>query len=46
VISILLLLATTLLILYVKVQEEDLKQDSISCAVDQEITPEEALKDI
>ena len=46
IISIVLLLATTLLILYVKVQETELKSDAVSCAKDTEITVEEALKDI
>ena len=45
IISILLLLATTLLILYVKVQETELKQDAISCATDTEITEAAALAD-
>ena len=37
-ISLLLLLTTTLLILYVKVWETELKSDKITCASDSEIT--------
>mmetsp|Transcript_20514 Transcript_20514/g.25230 ORF Transcript_20514/g.25230 Transcript_20514/m.25230 type:complete len:128 (+) Transcript_20514:1742-2125(+) len=43
--AIMLLLATTFLILYVKIQENELKQDQVRCTLAEEITREQALSD-
>ena len=44
--AIVLLLSTTFLILYVKIQENELKMDQIRCISSDEITPEAALNDL
>ena len=44
--AIVLLLSTTFLILYVKIQENELKMDQIRCISSDEITAEAALNDL
>lgn len=44
-VAIILLVATTLAILYAKVKESEMKQDNITCSADSDITQEMALID-